>query len=428
MTSPRAVVLSLGGSPEPVLASIQRQRPEVLVFFVSPESRRTLEGDVLAKLPEGYRPAWEMVETPSAELLVESYRALVEGLPHALSRRGISWGEVRADFTGGTKAMSAALVLALVDRGCEFTYVGGVDALAREKGGLGVVVSGREKLFLTGDPWTEVAAGRLRAAVQLFASGRLDAAVAGLPEPPPRGRTGALARALRPVFEGFRDWDLQRYTGAARGLRQGIEAWELFAEGSGDPAALRYLEMLREAAARLERVRAEWEALKGFRPGLPVAPGIDALAIPCDLCGAAARRARVGGDPEDGVLLLYAAVEKLAKGRLAAGHGIDNSRCPADRLGPLAPKYEGRIKGGFAEVPLEDSFVLLRELGDSVGNRFFENHDFLKKLQHARNHSWREHGYVQVERNTFERLFPEVLSFLGLGEEDLVAFPVPTGF
>lgn len=426
-TPPRGLVVSVGGSARPILASIAEQRPEKLVFFVSPQSAGRLKEDVIALLPEGYRPEWRQIQTPSAELLDDSYRALVELLPRLIADLGLDWSEIRADFTGGTKAMSAALVLALVDRGCEFSYVGASDdPLAREKGGLGIVVDGKERLVLTGDPWQEVAAARLRSACLLFGDGRLDAAVAALPEPPPRGRVGALTRSLRPLFEAFREWDRQRYEVAFRRYRAGLEAFELLAEGAGDPSMLEYLKQVRDAGAKLERVVQELAALTSFKPGAPRPfEGVDGRGIPADLCAAAARHARQGGDPEDGVLLLYAAVEKHAKATLIVRYGIDNSQFPVAELGTLASKYEGNARSGFAEVPLQDSYRVLAERGDAAGLRFASRLDTLRKLQSARNHSWREHGYRHVEARVFEDLFPQVLDFLGFAPEELVTFPWP---
>ena len=34
----RAMLVSLGGSPEPILLTLNQQRPAYVVFFVSPES------------------------------------------------------------------------------------------------------------------------------------------------------------------------------------------------------------------------------------------------------------------------------------------------------------------------------------------------------------------------------------------------------
>jgi len=39
----RAMLVSLGGSPEPILFTLNQQRPAYVVFFVSPESEAELQ-------------------------------------------------------------------------------------------------------------------------------------------------------------------------------------------------------------------------------------------------------------------------------------------------------------------------------------------------------------------------------------------------
>jgi hypothetical protein len=63
---------------------------------------------------------------------------------------GRSAAEVVVDFTGGTKAMTAALTLATVGNGFTFSYVGGRE---RSKEGRGVVTTGSERIVRRRDPF-----------------------------------------------------------------------------------------------------------------------------------------------------------------------------------------------------------------------------------------------------------------------------------
>src|SRR5690606_13536121 len=57
---------------------------------------------------------------------------------------------VVVDFTGGTKCMSAAIALQASRWPCLFSYVGGSE---RTKDGVGIVVSGSEKVVHQANPW-----------------------------------------------------------------------------------------------------------------------------------------------------------------------------------------------------------------------------------------------------------------------------------
>ncbi len=435
-----AMLVSVGGSPEPVVASISRQRPKRLILFVSPGSRASAEQDVLPALPADYRYleiAW--IETPSAELLDESYATLRHELGLLLPRWQVPWTDLRADFTGGTKVMSAAVVLALAPLGVSFSYVGSIDSTARDKGGLGVVVSGKEKVLWEPNPWGLLALDRIREAMALVGQGRLQAADAVLPERG-MGRAMHLVESLRLVLRGLAEWDRQRYAEAWEALETGVEDLSKVLALAATPAQTRFLDECRSALAALRAVHGEW---KRFTEALQAPPstrhlhtgrfqGLDGRAIPLDLCAAAVRRAELGDDAEDGVMLLYAAIEKLAKGRLLACHALDSSRIPTARLGGLelefARKYGHPLESGCVQLPLNASFQLLRELGDEVGQRFADHEPAIRDLLSARNYCWREHGYSHVQRSTFDSLLPRVLSFIGAERDALVRFPDGLGW
>jgi len=60
-----------------------------------------------------------------------------------------------ADITGGTKVMSSALTLVMMEHNhSRFAYVGGE---SRTKNGLGVVESGRETFMRQDNPWEVMA-------------------------------------------------------------------------------------------------------------------------------------------------------------------------------------------------------------------------------------------------------------------------------
>ncbi len=139
----RAVMLTVGGTPAPMIVSLSRSRPEWVVWLVSEDSR-----SVLPTIREGV-PALFAGEEPVGEIEVvtrdhQDLRACLEAAREglrAIQSRGIASRDLLVDITGGTKVMSAAAVVATHLSGCGYAYVAGH---SRNKDGLGTVVSGTE--------------------------------------------------------------------------------------------------------------------------------------------------------------------------------------------------------------------------------------------------------------------------------------------
>jgi CRISPR-associated protein (TIGR02710 family) len=172
-TSPvqiRAALVSVGGSPAPVLFTLRQHRPAHVWYFCSAGSR-TVADQIHAQLD--WHPDRDFIEVERFEELGPCYRALREQIPALLKKWRIPPAEVLVDYTGGTKTMSAALVLAATEIFTRFSYVGGNQ---REKGGLGITVDGREKILYQNNPWTELAIREIERARDLWAGCLFDGA------------------------------------------------------------------------------------------------------------------------------------------------------------------------------------------------------------------------------------------------------------
>src|SRR5882724_3787340 len=117
---PKTLIVSLGGTPEPVVKSIETHRPDYLCFFSSQESNAKEYPNVKKKLDEmGLSPKIESIIVDDVNDLVHCYEKALE-VAHKIEKQGISPGDVVVDYTGGTKTMSAALTLATVTKGYTF--------------------------------------------------------------------------------------------------------------------------------------------------------------------------------------------------------------------------------------------------------------------------------------------------------------------
>ncbi len=115
-----ALLINVGGTPNPIAYSIDHHQPEKVIFFASKTSRAEIETKVRPLVSHQWRDQ-EIVTTPDHQDLTRCIEVLSRDLPQKLDVLGIGWRDVVVDFTGGTKTMSAALVLATINT-CRSAY------------------------------------------------------------------------------------------------------------------------------------------------------------------------------------------------------------------------------------------------------------------------------------------------------------------
>lgn len=428
MDSKKVLLVSVGGSPVPVVYAINRHRPEYVIFFASRESREKAVSEVLPKVD--YRPRdHQFIVTPNEQDLEASARSLLQELPRTLDVWRLGFDDLGADYTGGTKTMSAAVVLVLSRRVGSFSYVGGVE---RDKAGLGVVIDGREQMLYCRNPWDTMAVDTLREMALLFNRCRFQSVRDMAREAARR------AEARRPFFEamafvaeGFYCWDAFDYRKGMGLLKRGESMLRDLTAMLGDSPANRFQANVAESLSVLAKVLEELVALSSrLKGGGELAPGPDGRMLLADLVANAVRRADVEHRYEDAVARLYSAIEKMAKVRLLVAHGIDNSRVSPESIPDPAMRDElvrqcaDEGAGGGLKLPLFRSFELLRMMDDPLGDAFRRREEELKKILDIRNRSLVAHGFEPVRRDTYEKMLAVALDFLGIDKDSLPRFPV----
>ncbi|WCJ60668.1 TIGR02710 family CRISPR-associated CARF protein [Fontisphaera persica] len=159
-----AILASVGGTPKPILHILHKYRPKHVWYFCSAGSRARAE-EIQAQLD--WHPTPRFIEVERYEELGPCYCELRRKIPEILKETKVAPNEVLVDYTGGTKTMSAALVLAAVEIFQQFSYVGGEQ---REKAGLGIVVDGREYTLYLTNPWSSLAIREIERAKDLWNS------------------------------------------------------------------------------------------------------------------------------------------------------------------------------------------------------------------------------------------------------------------
>jgi len=405
----KTLVVSVGGTPSPIIFALNKAKPDYICFFISEETKKMMEENILPGLR--YQPRHhDWIMTPNPELLSECYGALMKFLPPMLEKWQVSPEEVCVDYTGGTKTMSAALVLATVERSCCYSYVGGSE---RSKGGVGVVLDGKERMHFLENPWDQIAATERKEAAILFNRARYASASETLERCVRKVSLDhqPLFRTLKELVDGYGLWDQFRHREAKVHL---YRSKDVLAAVSIEKAEFRPLvNRLRENLQFLETL------LAGKKPSIHYF---------YDLLSNARRRADLEHKFEDAVARLYRAIEVIAQVELQE-LGIDSSAVPAESIPePLREEFLARYRDkldGRIRLPLYASFRLLEGMGSEKAGRFFSLYESrLKSVLEARNSSILAHGFNPVERSTFDKLWGAILEFSATKAEQIPEFPI----
>jgi hypothetical protein len=135
---PKILLVTVGGSFQPIVTAIRSLEPDRIIFIASDgdkgsKSQLISEGtpcevrrgtEVIERLPniptqmglgDRFQPQRDLILVQNPDDLAECYLKIQQCICHL--QQQVSDHEILADYTGGTKTLSAALVLAAVDCG-----------------------------------------------------------------------------------------------------------------------------------------------------------------------------------------------------------------------------------------------------------------------------------------------------------------------
>jgi len=395
-----AMIISVGGTPEPLVKTIEHHRPEFVCFLAS---QGTLDKTVQVKqslgdLAKGIRFETELVDNEND--LLECHEKAIMAVERT-SAKGYAKERVLVDYTGATKNMSVSLALAAIEQGFGFSYVGGDK---RTKNGVGTVESGHEMIYTHVNPWDFMALKEKRQASQFFNSCQFKACrdlLADLAGNASARRS--MYRKLSCAVDAFHNWDLFRHAEALDSFKK-ARLEDLRDERDRGVAAF---------AADCLQLKPVLENLincsnRGKRP-------CEELAL--DLFSNAERRF-AEGKVDDAVLRLYRLVEMLAQERLLRFYEIDTSDVKADKIpASIRDEFLEKYRNGRTqkiELPQSPSYKLLKELGDQLGKDFETHQSRFMKVQSARNSSYLAHGFMSSKDTVYEDLRAFVMELGGI--------------
>lgn len=406
------LICTVGGSPEPVVAAIKHWQPVRIRFVHTPQTKPDVASKIVPKANEESLSLdagrYDCFELPDGEDLASCLDRLRQLTPEVEQwvARGKGF-QVVVDFTGGTKCMSAAIALKARQWPCSFSYVGGRD---RTKDGVGVVVTGAEKVVYQANPWDALGYQAVEDFIVLFDQ-RAFAAAASVAEE-------AKKRVTRE--------DRKRELNVLEQFAKAFDAWDRFDHQSAATTLKNVEKAGNDLRAVLGRDRAE-----------PVLGDVGRFASYLgELCNATppsrhhvvdllanAQRRHEAGRIDDAVARLYRAIEALAQVALKEGHGIESSeRVPLDRV-PTALRMAWELKAeeGVVKLGLQDAYALLGALDDPLGAKFQKAN--LNSALSSRNLSILAHGFERVSDRVFDQLWSASLDLAGTKEVDLPFFP-----
>lgn len=408
----KAMIVSVGGTVEPIIFSLTQHRPEFVCFFASQESLDKI-GDIKKGVSDqGHVFQDYKVTCDDASDLTHCYERAGE-CAEKIRESGYSAEDVLVDYTGGTKSMTAALGLATIGHGYSFSYVAGTE---RTKEGLGVVVTGTEKILQGVSPW-RIFAVEERKRISLFVSAfQYEAAIVTISAT--RGslseRDLELWDALEGVLRGYLAWDSFDHTEALRQLTSGVSRLELCCKIGGWKGLFGFLETAQENLSALKEMAFNTKGFKNMHP-----------VMIRDLVSNAHRRYRQN-KYDDAVARLYRAVEMAGQIAFEEAVGCPNSKAHPEKIPEtLREEYRARYgdpkAGVLLKIPLFGTFRVLRELGHSLAESYSAHEEEIMKILSTRNSSILAHGIQPVKKETCEK-FMQIVKDLVV-EGSLIEFP-----
>lgn len=429
---PLVLILTVGGSWEPLVKAIGDSKPDYTIFICSDNKVgpikevgsyimvdgpgkpcKTREGPVnsggdresivtqtnLGDEYEGY----EKMSTPDVDNLAQCYHVCIGAISKAKGR--IPGCRIRADYTGGTKTMSAALAMAAIDQGDIELFV-----VSGQRKDLIKVSSGTELLRKVN--WMPIHWMRQRHILEgLFKAHEYAACI-------------ELINDLS--SQSSDNYDTRKTLEGYLSICRGFQAWEEFRHEEALEFLNPYgrvlsseLTFLRGIVSSYRKYEIQVKAALG--EGEACAVGVNPnFGLIYDILRNAERRIQKE-QYDDAVGRIYRALELLAQTCLLYRHPpIFTSNVAIDKLpDELRAKYQkiyeeqGKdVKKGL-QLPLFKAYELLNDLNHPLGKVFLEREGQMKGLLEIRNNSIFAHGLKSVEpkkTNDFYKFVCELIT------------------
>lgn len=396
------LIVTIGGSPDPIKTSIEELNPSHVAFLCSNQSCEKLERSSdyqkVRELP-GVSLEHDWIEvTEDCDHLDSCFEAATR-LVKRLKQEHPDH-ELKLDYTGGTKSMAAAAVMV----GTRF----GIDLFVTTSAN-----ADRDQAKPVKAGQTTIAAGSKKLAC-------LDALEFEFPVLFKAGEYRAITASITRILKTETDPAISRRLQRLRGLCSGLYAWDNFEYQNAYKELRSFLKVEKFKSAALNLKKIIWciRELSSEDPDPDAIKG-NGYEVVRDVLANAKRRYQTERF-DDAVSRLYRAVELLAQCRLRYAHGIDPGACPFDRLpDKMKPHFKGQ---DTIKLALQNCYEFLSEMPDDPLGRLYLNwkSKIIGALT-ARNDSFLAHGLKPIGQKQYDETIKCVEPFI---EEGLKALGV----
>ncbi len=388
MQEKKIMIVTVGGSPEPIIYSLKTHKPKFIYFIPSKDTQKIIHEIVEAVFPPNGRVDHKSIVVENAEDLPAAFKTCQEAF---LEIKNLNFNEyeVLADLTGGTKVMSAALVLAAAYQGAQIVYVSGSQ---RTKEGVGIVESGTERVIYRAHPYDITAKSQIESFRNNFNSCRFEAAIADCEVIIGKGNESLknIFGALKDICEAYRWWDLFNFKRAAHHLNCGKDRLQklLFNIRDLQSSFSRYLSKITDHLKRLNYIKTD-----DFTTDL-----VEELV-------ANAKRRAAEGKYDDAVARLYRALELLAQVEFRQVYGRSTTQFPLSLFEENIRNkiYPNSPADREVDIGCQKAFEILAEMGKKIGSQYSANKKEIHELLSARNNSIMAHGTSPLDKKDFDK-------------------------
>ena len=426
----KALVLSCGGSPEPLQYCIDNYECDFIYFLCSKES--------VEKVFE-IKEKCNLKDDSFDYKIVEDYESFEDSF--AKSRQIIDvlkkdYDEIHVDFTGGTKPMIAGLVLASIGEECSYSYVGSQNLDGRDKNGLGIVQNGFESMKSQRDPYEVYAVMEFRRGFDFFNKYQFTASRVNFIQASEKLESASqkeISKLLVNIVEVYDVWDKFNNLYDKKPINEAFKNI-LNKIDKSDNLKSYFNQNYPEFLSQLKNNQ-KFLNLKVLKSGDIKTSNVK-YYLP-DLLNNASRRIEEG-KYDDAVARLYRSIELIAQVSLCSEGIIDgyslkskaefminkndlNSKYNAEANYLVSEWYEYENSNTTFGVGLKKSFELLESLGSEYAGDYLNDEDISKSLSN-RNKSILAHGLKPIDKIKAQEIYEQVFQYAKKAFPDIVEY------
>lgn len=374
--------------------SIRNQNPDYILFLVSKISDKETMPFILEN--SSMQNKKYDIKILSDVNDIEKIKIECQNYIKEVIYKGYEPKDLVIDYTSGTKAMSSGLTLAALDlKAGILSYVTG------NRDDTGRVITGTERLIIL-EPNKVIADSLFKDAISFFNKYQYEASL----------------KVIDKAKNLYHAFDFQEKISLLEKLSNVYLNWDKFniKKAYKNLSIIPKDKILYELGIK-DKIKENKEALLKENDNKFCYERI------ADLLENAKRRGDIENKYDDAVARLYRLIEYLAQYKLDE-LGLDTNDIDLEKIPyKLRNKYEKNRdqKDGKIKLGLYESYELLSDLGEELGERFLtdykNNKSELKKLLYIRNYSILAHGLSSVT----EKNYKKILNFI----KDFAEFLIP---